>query len=206
MPTQEETLSHLISQGYLHSPKIIEAMEKIRREDFLPPEMRRFAWDDHPLPIGFGQTISAPHMYAFMLEAANVKPGDNVLEIGTGSGYGAALLSFLCGKKGKVTSIERISGLVEFAEKNLEKCELRADVLQGDGSKGYDKNAPYDKIIVTAACDSIPPALVEQLKTGGKLLIPVGIYFQDLILVEKSGSGIKETALMPVIFVPLVKD
>ncbi len=206
MPSQEETLAHLVSAGYLKSKRVIHAMEAIRREDFLPEEMKMHAWEDHPLPIGFGQTMSAPHMYAFMAEAANVSQGEKILEVGTGSGYGAALLSFLAGKKGKVCSIELVPELAGFARKNIAKSGMAAEVIEGDGSEGYPRAAPYGKIIVTAACDAVPPQLLAQLKAEGKMLVPVGRFFQDLLLVEKTKEGkIEETRLLPVMFVPLVR-
>ena len=168
--------------------------------------MGQNAWDDHPLPIGFGQTISAPHMHAFMLEAAQIRAGDRVLEIGTGSGYGTALLSFLAGNKGRVWSVETIPQLAELARVNLAACRMKAEVIVGDGYNGYPPAAPYDRILVTAACESVPKPLVAQLKPGGKMLIPVGKYFQELLLIEKSASGaVAQTPILPVIFVPLVR-
>lgn len=180
-------------------------MEKIQRELFVPEGLRSSAWEDRPLPIGFSQTISAPHMYAFMLEAAKIEEGDKVLEIGTGSGYGAALLSVLAGKKGKVFSVEVVPELVRTAKNNLEKAGCKAEVVEGDGYGGYAAAAPYDRILVTAACESIPQSLVSQLKSGGRMLIPVGGFGQDLLLVEKTASGIRQQPILPVIFVPLVK-
>ena len=205
MPSQEETLAHLVSAGYLKSKRVIEAMKAIRREDFLPEQMKLHAWEDHPLPIGFGQTISAPHMYAFMLEAAQIRQGDKILEIGTGSGYGAALLSCLAGKKGKVYSIEVVHELVGFARSNLATAGLKTTIIEGDGWHGYPAEAPYDKILVTAACESIPAPLVTQLKDNGRMLLPIGRFFQDLLLVEKKAGRTKETPILPVIFVPLVR-
>ena len=189
----------------LKSEPIITAMKSIPRENFLPEGMKQFASDDTPLPIGFGQAISAPHMYAYMLEAAQIKPGDRVLEIGAGSGYGAALLSFLTGKKGKVISMEAVPQLAAFAKANIARARMQVEIMEGDGYDGFEKGAPYDKILVTAACDTIPPALLGQLKIGGKLIIPIGGAFQDLILVEKTELGLKTTQLLPVIFVPLVR-
>ena len=201
--SQEETLARLVSGGYLKAERIIEAMRAIRREDFVPLAMRPYAWEDHPLPIGNGQTISAPHMYAIMLETAEIKIGDRVLEIGTGSGYGAALLSFLTGKKGKVYSIEVVHALAGSARKNLARSGLDATIIEADGRQGYPPGAPYDRILVTAASENVPTALVEQLKLGGKMLIPVGKYFQELMLVEKSKSGVDINPILPVVFVPL---
>jgi|SRR3989344_1998937 len=205
MATKEETTASLISSGYLKSKRVISAMKKTPRELFVPVELRAAAWADRPLPIGFSQTISAPHMCAFMLEAAQIREGDQVLEIGTGSGYGAALLSALAGKKGKVYSVEVVPELVRRAKSNIEKAGCHVEVIEGDGHLGYKKAAPYDRILVTAACESIPKLLVGQLKVGGRMLIPVGIFGQDLLLVEKTAAGIRTAPLLPVMFVPLVK-
>ncbi len=201
---QAETLGSLILRGYLRSPRVIQAMKAIPREGFLPAGMRAYAWEDHPLPIGYSQTISAPHMYAFMLEAAQIRKGDKILEIGTGSGYGAALLSFLTGKTGKVFSIELLPKLAEFAEGNIARAGQKAKIIVGDGAHGFAKCAPYDRILVTAACEEMPIALVSQLKNGGLLLAPVGTYFQELMLAEKTSLGTKITPLLPVRFVPLL--
>jgi protein-L-isoaspartate(D-aspartate) O-methyltransferase len=201
---KEETLSSLILRGYLRSGRVIEAMRAVPREDFVPPGARKYAWEDHPLPIGFGQTISAPHMYAIMLEAAQIREGDRVLEVGAGSGYGAALLSFLAGKKGRVVSVELVPELAKFADANVRKAGLEAEVVAGDGAAGHGKGAPYDRILVTAACGKVPPALVAQLKRGGRMLVPVGSIFQELMLIEKTGAGEKVTPLLPVQFVPLL--
>lgn len=205
MASKEETLSALLSRGYLKSKPVISAMGKIRRELFVPENMREFAWDDSPLPIGYGQTISAPHMYAFMLEAAQIRQGDCVLEIGTGSGYGAALLSVLAGRKGKVYSVELVPELAERAKSNLRKAGCHAEVIEGDGYHGHAAKAPYDRILVTAACESVPQPLVSQLKVGGRMLLPVGSLFQDLLLVEKTAAGVRQQPILPVMFVPLVK-
>ncbi|VVC01527.1 Protein-L-isoaspartate O-methyltransferase [uncultured archaeon] len=202
--SQEETLARLVSDGYLRTDKVIEAMRTIRREDFIPHQLHPYAWDDRPLPIGHSQTISAPHMYAIMLENAQVRPGERVLEIGAGSGYGAALLSFLVGKKGRVYSLELVHALAESARKNLAKEGFEATVIEADGRQGYAPAAPYDKIFVTAASESVPQPLLEQLKQGGRMLIPVGMHFQELLLVEKTPSGVKTKSILPVVFVPLV--
>ncbi|MCX8194695.1 MAG: protein-L-isoaspartate O-methyltransferase [Candidatus Micrarchaeota archaeon] len=199
----EEVIQNLISCGYLRSEKVIQAMRKIPRADFLPPEARPYACEDRPLPIGFGQTISAPHMYAIMLEAAQVQEGNKVLEVGAGSGYGAALLSFLAGKKGKVYSIEVVPQLAEFARKNIQKSKMHAVIIEGDGKQGYPEEAPYDRILVTAAAISLPAPLLLQLAEGGRMLAPIGGLFQELVLLEKTKSGILQRSLLPVLFVPL---
>jgi len=200
---KEETISSLVASGYLRSPRIIAAMRKIRREDFLPEEMKPHAWEDRPLPIGFGQTISAPHMYAIMLEAAQVREGDRVLEVGAGSGYGAALLSFLAGKNGKVYSIELVQKLAAFAKRNIAASGMKATIIEGDGKEGYPEAAPYGRILVTAAAEELPPALEQQLAEGGRLVAPIGSLFQTLFLLEKKNGRLVPSPILPVLFVPL---
>lgn len=202
--SKEETLARLVSEGYLKTDRVIEAMRTVKREEFVPLPMRPYAWEDHPLPIGHGQTISAPHMCAIMLENAEIRPGDRVLEIGTGSGYGSALLSFLAGKKGKVFSLEVVHALADSARKNLAHAGLEATIIEADGRQGHPQGAPYDRILVTASSESVPSALLEQLKVGGRMLIPVGAHFQELLLLEKSKTGVETKPLLPVVFVPLV--
>jgi protein-L-isoaspartate(D-aspartate) O-methyltransferase len=202
---REETLSSLVERGYIWDQNVLEAMRTVPREEFVPKELKAYAWDDHPLPVGFGQTISAPHMYAFMLEHAEIKEGHNVLEIGAGSGYGAALLSFLVGKKGRVYSVELVPQLASIAKGNLSKAGFKAQIIEGDGYHGLAVHAPYDRILVTAACQEVPPPLLSQLRLGGRMLLPVGSCFQELVLVEKTHSGIKQSPMLPVVFVPLVR-
>ncbi len=202
--SKEETLARLVSDGYLKTDRVIEAMRTVKREEFVPLPMRPYAWEDHPLPIGHGQTISAPHMYAIMLENARIGPGDRVLEIGTGSGYGSALISFLAGKKGKVFSLEVVHALADSARKNLARAGLDATIIEADGRQGYPPGAPYDRILVTASSENVPSALLEQLKIGGRMLIPVGSHFQELLLLEKSKTGVDIKPILPVVFVPLV--
>jgi len=165
------------------SKKVIAAFKKIPREEFVLPEWRAEAYEDMPLPILSGQTISQPTTVVLMLDALELKTGMKVLEIGAGSGYNAALLSKLAKK---VYSIERIKELAEFAKKSLKKIGIKnVKVIHADGKKGYVKEAPYDRIIVTAAREKIPPALLKQLKDKGVLLMPVGpAYGQELIRVS----------------------
>ena len=202
--SKEETLARLVSDGYLKTDRVIEAMRTVKREEFVPLPMRPYSWEYHPLPIGHGQTISAPHMYAIMLENARIGPGDRVLEIGTGSGYGSALISFLAGKKGKVFSLEVVHALADSARKNLARAGLDATIIEADGRQGYPPGAPYDRILVTASSENVPSALLEQLKIGGRMLIPVGSHFQELLLLEKSKTGVDIKPILPVVFVPLV--
>jgi len=197
-------IDHLMKYRYIKSESVKRAFEKVDRKLFVPEYLEDRAYSDHPLPIGFNQTISAPSMIAIMLEALDLKRGDKVLEIGTGSGYNAALISEIVGEN--VFSIERIPELAEFAKNNLKKSGYKVKILIGDGTLGYEGESPYDKIIVTAAAPKIPETLIKQLKIGGKLCIPVGErYFCDLIVAEKiSDKKIKKKNYGGCAFVPLI--
>jgi protein-L-isoaspartate(D-aspartate) O-methyltransferase len=184
--------------------RVLEAMEKVPRERFVPDDTRDFAYEDTPLHIGHGQTISAPSMVAIMCDILDVRDGNKVLDIGTGWGYHAAILSVLAGS-GTVYSVERIPELAERAKKIL--GELGYDnvkVLVGDGSEGLQEFAPYDRINVAAAAPDIPGALTEQLAEGGRLVVPVGRYLQELILVLKKNGRTETYRKGGVAFVPLV--
>ena len=187
------------------SEKVYGALAKVPRHLFVPQRYRSEAYVDTPLPIGYGQTISAPHMVAIMCELLNLKEGDKVLEIGTGCGYHAAVVAEIVGRKGKVITIERIPELAEMAKTNLKALGYdNVVVIVGDGSKGYEPEAPYDKIYVTAAAPEIPKPLIEQLKPGGKMVIPVGDSVQWLYVVEKDKEGkIRKWNWGSVRFVPL---
>ncbi len=184
------------------SKKVIEAFKQVQREEFVLPEYREMAYEDSALPIIAGQTISQPSTVVLMLDALEVKEGMKVLEIGAGSGYNAALLSKIAGK---VYSIERIEDLAEFAKKNLKKAGIKnATVIHADGKKGYSKEAPYDRIIVTAAAEKIPEVLLKQLKDNGVLLMPVGPeYGQELIRARRKGKDYLYEKLGGYVFVPL---
>jgi len=202
-------IESLEREGILHDRKVREAMLRVPRYLFVLKEYRKYAHLDEPLPIPAGQTVSAPHMVAIMLQLADLRPGMNVLEIGTGSGWNAALIAELV--KSDVYTIERIPELIEFARKNLEQagCSDRVHVVPGDGTKGFPPKAPYDRIIVTAGAPDIPEPLVEQLKPGGKLIIPVGNYhlWQDLLEVIKRPDGlVKVKNHGSVAFVPLTGE
>ncbi len=188
------------------SDRVARAMLKVPRHLFVPPEYSREAYSDYPLPIGYGQTISAPHMVAIMCELLDLLPGQKVLEVGGGSGYHAAVVAELVGKNGKVIMIERIPELAERARRTLKVLGYdNVKVVVGDGSEGYAEEMPYDRIYVTAAAPAIPKPLVEQLKPGGKMVIPVGDAIQELYVVEKDWSGeIKKKRWGGVRFVPLV--
>lgn len=199
-------IEYLLKNNYINE-KIAEAMEKMKREYFIEEPFKDSSYIDLPLPIGFGQTISAPSIVGIMLRELDVEEGMKILEIGTGSGWQTALLSELVGKNGKVYSIERIRELAEKTKKRLIELDIKnVEIIIGDGTEGFEKEAPFDRIIVSASSPEIPKPLIDQLKTNGKMLIPVGIsYWQDLILVEKDEKGdVRTKAILPVMFVPLV--
>lgn len=198
-------IERLKRYGYIRSKEVEDAMLSVKREDFVPPSVRRYAYDDTPLEIGFGQTISAPHMVAMMCEELELKKGLKILEIGAGSGYHAAVISRIIGKEGKVYSIERIAELAEFARKNLEKAGIKnVEVIEGDGSLGLPEYAPYDRILVTCSAPDIPEPLVEQLKEDGIILIPVGRTFSVLIKGIKKGKRLERKEICGCAFVPLI--
>lgn len=198
----------LILRGDIKSERVAIAMSRVPRELFVPEDKRELAYEDTPLPIGYGQTISAPGVVARMTELLSPQEGDKVLEVGTGSGYQAAILAELVGPSGRVITIERIKEIAEAASERLRRLGYgdRVKVIVGDGSLGYPPEAPYDKIIVTAAAPSLPPPLVLQLKEGGRMVIPIGHrYVQSLYIVEKSPSGdVRTIRDLDVIFVPLI--
>lgn len=187
------------------SDRVYEAIKKVPRHLFVPERYKSEAYVDTPLPIGYGQTISAPHMVAIMCELLELQEGDKVLEIGTGCGYHAAVVAEIVGKRGRVISIEYIPELAEMAKTNLSALGYdNVMVVVGDGSKGYEPEAPYDKIYVTASAPDIPQPLIEQLKAGGKMVIPVGDSVQWLMIVEKDESGkVRKKNWGSVRFVPL---
>ncbi|MCW3137537.1 MAG: protein-L-isoaspartate O-methyltransferase [Methanophagales archaeon] len=186
------------------STGVLEAMNRVKRHLFVPPELRDQAYGDYPLPIGGGQTISAPHMVAMMCEYLKLEKGDKVLEIGAGSGYHAAVIAELIGTEGRVYTVERLPLLVDFSTRNLRDAGYKnVVVVSGDGTLGLPEHAPFDKICVTCAAPSVPPPLLEQLKIGGKMVIPIGRYIQELYLVEKK-NGIEKQSKCEVAFVPLI--
>nr|WP_272941627.1 protein-L-isoaspartate(D-aspartate) O-methyltransferase [Methanocella conradii] len=186
------------------SERVLDAMAKAPRHRFVPKEMELYAYDDVPLPIGEGQTISAPSMVAIMCDVLDIKEGNSVLEVGTGLGYHAAVMSILAGP-GKVYTIERKAGLAERARRILKELGFNnVEVFIGDGSEGLPQYAPFDRISVACAAPEIPDPLVRQLKDGGKMVIPIGQYYQDLYLVEKCGDQVNTYNKGGVAFVPLV--
>jgi protein-L-isoaspartate(D-aspartate) O-methyltransferase len=197
---------HLVARG-IHHPLVLKAMQKVARETFLPRRLRNRAYADAPLPIGKGQTISQPYIVAFMVEALQLQGGETVLEIGTGSGYAAAILAEIARE---VYTVERIPQLAEKATHTLKDAGYaNVHVKHADGTQGWAEAAPFDAILVSAAAPSVPPALEAQLKIGGRLVIPVGAtrWTQELIRVTRQDAErfISET-LADVCFVPLIGD
>lgn len=196
--------NHLAGRG-ISDPKVLAAMRHVPREEFVRPEMTEQAYDDHPLPIDEGQTISQPYMVAFMAESLELSPADRVLEIGTGSGYSAAVLSRLVAE---VYTVEHFSGLAASASERLQRlgCD-NIRIFVGDGTLGWPEHAPYDAIVVTAGAPRVPEPLLEQLVTGGRLVVPVGPnhFVQTLIRVRRVKTDeYKQENLMAVQFVPLI--
>lgn len=196
--------SQIEDRGISHKATL-EAMLKVKRHLFVPNKLRDEAYNDNPLPIGYGQTISQPYIVAYMTAAIDPKPNQKVLEIGTGSGYQAAVLAEIVKE---VYTIEIIEELYLSSKKLLEELNYKnVTVKYDDGYFGWKEAAPFDAIVVTAAAEFIPPPLIEQLKDGGKMIIPVGTVMlnQNLILVEKQGKDIKTKTLLPVRFVPFTR-
>lgn len=189
----------------IRDPGVLRVMRAVPREKFVPKELQTSAYDDRPLPIGYGQTISQPYIVAFMTEQLQPAKTQRVLEIGTGSGYQAAVLS---GLVAEVYTIEIVRPLAERAAGVLHELGYKNVLVKaGDGYKGWPEHAPFDAIIVTAAPNHVPQPLVEQLKEGGRMVIPVGESgAQKLYLLEKRGGQIRQTAVIPVRFVPLTRD
>lgn len=185
---------------------VLDAMRAVPRHEFVHPSLVANAYDDRPLPIGYGQTISQPFIVALMSELLQVEPGDTVLEVGTGSGYQAAVLAAM---GINVFTIEIVPELAAMAEERLQGLDIPVEVRNGDGYYGWEEHAPFDGIVVTAASTSIPPPLIEQLEPGARMVIPVGPQFrlQQLVLVMKSDSGrVRSRQLLPVRFVPLTRN
>jgi len=184
--------------------RVHDAMLKVERHKFVPKEYQHLAYIDEPLPIGFGQTISQPYIVAKMTELLELNKNDKVLEIGTGSGYQAAILAELCKE---VYTIEIIPELAQRAEKLLKELGYKNIFVKvGDGYYGWPEHAPFDKIIVTCAPKEIPQKLVEQLKDGGKMVLPLGDVFQELVVVEKHNGVVTKKNVFPVRFVPMIKS
>lgn len=215
----DELVNYLIKIGELKTPRIIKAFKKVDRKNFVPDEFKDSAYLDTPLPIGRGQTISQPRVVAFMLELLEPKPGEKILDVGSGSGWQTGLLAELVGREGKVVAIERIEELFKMAKENLSSffrikpsrfssstSGVEGGVIElvlGDGSKGYPDQSPYDKIIAGAASQKVSPAWKNQLKTGGIMVFPLG---QSVWRLEKmSDSEFKKEEYPGFVFVPLIE-
>ena len=183
----------------------LAAMRTVPRHEFLPMRLRSEAYADYPLPIGHGQTISQPYVVAFMTEAIRPQPGEKILEIGSGSGYQAAVLAAM---GANVYTMEIVEPLAEMSRQTLERLGYKnARVKFGDGFRGWPEHAPFDAIIVTCAPDKIPAPLVEQLRDGGRMIIPVGSGMnQELVLLRKTGDKIEQQSVLPVRFVPMTGE
>jgi protein-L-isoaspartate(D-aspartate) O-methyltransferase len=201
---QQMVQQQLMSRG-VHDARVLGAMAKVPREEFVPPEVRAASYTDQPLPIGYGQTISQPFIVAFMTEQLRPSPKDHVLEIGTGSGYQAAILAELVGE---VYSIEIVEPLAKTAEATLQRLGYKnVHVKAGDGYKGWPEAAPFDAIIVTCAPEHVPQPLTDQLKEGGRMVIPVGpTGLQELYLLEKENGQLRQRAVEAVRFVPMTGE
>jgi protein-L-isoaspartate(D-aspartate) O-methyltransferase len=187
----------------INNERVLSAFTKVPREEFVAPDLQEHAYEDRPLSIGCSQTISQPFIVAYMLQAADVRPEDHVLELGTGSGYQTALLAELAKT---VVSLERHPELAETARERLSRLAYsNVEVIAADGTLGYPERAPYDVVIVSAAAPHVPQPLVDQLAEGGRLVIPVGVrQSQNLVLVRKTPAGIQTSRLEGCAFVPLI--
>jgi len=186
----------------LTNARVLAALGRVPRHEFVPERLRAEAYDDHPLPIGHGQTISQPYIVAFMTEALAPQAGERFLEVGTGSGYQAAVLAEL---GVEVFSIEIVAALAQQAETDLQRLGYtNVHVRAGDGYAGWSEHAPFDAVIVTCAPERVPQPLVDQLRDGGRMIIPVGgQWSQELILLRKQGGKLEQSAVLPVRFVPM---
>jgi protein-L-isoaspartate(D-aspartate) O-methyltransferase len=201
---RERMVAEQVEARGVKDPLVLAAMRAVPRHDFVPAAARQDAYGDHPLPIGHGQTVSQPYIVALMTAALGLHGGEKVLEVGTGSGYQAAVL----GQMGAtVYSIEIVSPLAEEARERMTRLGYRnVFVRAGDGYKGWPEVAPFDAIVVTAAAPKVPEPLKEQLKDGGRLIIPVGDKDQELMLITRRGESYEERRVQPVVFVPMTGE
>ena len=199
-------VEELIKQGWLKTPTVIQAFKKIKRIDFLPDNFKNLAELNEALPIGFNQTISQPLVVAFMLELLELKQGENILDVGSGSGWTTSLLAEIVGLQGKVTALEIKSELKEFGEKNIAQYNFIekgiVECISADGYKGYKKNSLYDKILVSAAATKVPDSLKNQLKIEGRMVIPINSSIW--LLIKKTEKEFQKTEYPGFIFVPLI--
>jgi protein-L-isoaspartate(D-aspartate) O-methyltransferase len=205
MNPKEEMIENQLKQRDIHDEKVLEAMYAIDRSIFVPEHLKEMAWDDTALPLGGGQTISQPYIVAYMAQILDLQPDDTILEVGTGCGYNAAVLSRLAAH---VYSVEIIHWLAKLAEENLDKIGINnVSIRNGDGFQGWTEKEPFDKIMLTASAPEIPVPLKLQLMKGGKILAPVADTFQKLVLLEKiDDDEYKEHELIHVRFVPMTGE
>lgn len=207
LKSNTELVNFLVKQGDIKSPAVRAAFKAVDRAKFVPSSLKMQAYDNYPLPIGLGQTISQPGTVAFMLELLGVSRGMNVLEVGAGSGYVAALLAELAGSQGRVTALEIVPELLAYAQKALAAFSYsHLTLLNSDGSQGYVPAAPYDRILVSAAAPAIPQGYFDQLKERGKLVMPIGVSQQALIVAERVGATFVKHIYPGYVFVPLINS
>ena len=201
---RDRMVSSQIEARGVKDPRVLAALRSVPRHELVPVDVREAAYLDRPLPIGYGQTISQPYIVALMSEQLDLAGDEKVLEIGTGSGYQAAVLSQLADR---VFSIEIVEPLAERSRRDLKRLGIdNVEIRAGDGYKGWPEEAPFDAIIVTAAPPSVPQSLVDQLAVGGRMVIPVGKYQQELLLITRDADGVKTQSLIGVRFVPMVTE
>ena len=202
---RERMVERQLARRGIVDQRVLDAFRRVPREAFVDSHLAKYAYDDGPLPIGEGQTISQPYVVALMTEAARIKPGARVLDVGTGSGYAAAILADLAGE---VVTIERHAALAHRARDTLKRLGyVNVEVIEGDGSRGLPERAPYDAILVAAGAPVVPASLKEQLADGGRLVIPVSAnHHQDLLVVTRRGDRFEEENLGGVRFVPLLGE
>ncbi len=206
---RSELVDGLVRRGYITKCEVAEALRNVPREEFVPRSLMDEAYIDTPLPIGSGQTISAPHMVAMMAEALDLRPGQKVLEVGGGSGYHAAVTAELVSPGGHVFTVERLPALVEFARDNIARTGYSdsVTVILSDGSVGLPSEAPFDRIFVACGAPAVPEPLKSQLKDGGLMLVPVGgRMYQNLVKIERRGDRYISQDLGGCVFVPLVGE
>ena len=200
-------IEDLIKEGWLKTRRIIEAFKKIKRIDFLPDDIKSLSELNEALPVGYGQTISQPLVVAFMLELLEPEEGEKILDVGSGSGWTSALLAEIVGDKGKVIAIEVVPELKEFGEKNNSKYNFvkkgRVQFICADGSKGYEKEAPFDKILVSATAIKIPDVWKKQLKVGGRIVTPINSSI--MLFIKKSETEFEQKEYPGFVFVPLIE-
>jgi len=199
-----QMVERYIAGGGIRDPATLQAMRMVPRHEFVSPELTSAAYDNRALPIGLGQSISQPYIVAYQTEVVRPREGMKILEVGTGSGYQAAVLA---AAGARVFTVEIFAELAASARQRLQRLGYRASVRHADGNLGWPEEAPFDAIVVTAAASHVPPALIEQLKSGGRMVIPVGGMYgaQNLIEVEKDAAGVVRTRiLLPVAFVPML--